>query len=90
MSLLLLLAPSPVHSGYALSHVPMESHHGCDGKWPLCMPSRRRLEQLGKRKEWWDTQNGGAEMSKIETKIINRLEVLKRDRVKIILVVKYP
>jgi hypothetical protein len=52
------------------------------------MPSKRRLKRLGKRKEWLHDQSGGAKKSKIETKIRNRLEVLKRDRVKIILVVK--
>jgi hypothetical protein len=86
MSLLLLLAPSPVQLGYALLHVPTESHHGCDGKCSLCMPSRRRLERLGKREEWLHDQNGGAEKSKIATKIRSRLEVLKRDEVKVVLV----
>jgi hypothetical protein len=33
---------------------------------------------LGKREEWLHDQNGGAEKSKIETKIRNRLDVLKR------------
>jgi hypothetical protein len=31
-------------------------------------------------------QNGGAEKSKIATKMRSRLEILKRDRVKIVLV----
>jgi hypothetical protein len=46
------------------------------------------LEQLGKRKEWLHDQNGGAEKSKIATKIRSRLDVLKMDEVQIILVVK--
>jgi hypothetical protein len=50
------------------------------------MPSRRRLERLGKREEWLHDQNGGAEKSKIATKIRSRLEVLKRDEVKVVLV----
>jgi hypothetical protein len=52
------------------------------------VPSRRRLERLGKIEEWLQDQNKGAEKSKIATKIRNRLEVLKRDGVKIVSVVK--
>jgi hypothetical protein len=44
------------------------------------------LERFGKREEWLHNQNGGAEKSKIKSKIRNRVEVLKRDRVKIVLV----
>jgi hypothetical protein len=60
----------------------MESHDGCDGKQLLCAPSSKRLESLGKREKWLHDQNGGAEKSKIETKIRNSLDVLKMDRVK--------
>jgi hypothetical protein len=108
MSLPLLLAPSPVQSRYALSHMLIESHHRCDGRQSLCVPSRRRLERLGKGEEWlpvcvpsrrrserlgkgeeWlPDQNIGAEKRKVATKVRSRLGVLKRDRVKIILVVK--
>jgi hypothetical protein len=52
------------------------------------VPSRRRLERLGKIEEWLHDQNKGAEKSKIATKIRDRLEVLKRDGVKIVSVVK--
>jgi hypothetical protein len=45
------------------------------------------LERLEKREEWLHDQNGGAAKSKIAAKI-RRLEVLKRDKVKIVLVVK--
>jgi hypothetical protein len=68
--------------------VTTKSHHKCNGKWSLCVPSRRRLERLGKIEEWLHDQNKGAEKSKIATKIRNRLEVLKRDGVKIVSVVK--
>jgi hypothetical protein len=44
------------------------------------------LERLGKRREWLHDQNGGAAKSKIATKVRSRLEVLKRDGVKIVLV----
>jgi hypothetical protein len=50
------------------------------------LPSKRRLEQQGKREEWLHDQNRGVEKSKIETKIRYRLKVLKRGRVKIVLV----
>jgi hypothetical protein len=63
----------------------MESNHWCDEKQSLCIPSRRRLERLGKREEWLHDQNGGVEKRKIATKVRSRLEVLKRDRVKIVL-----
>jgi hypothetical protein len=88
MSLLLLLAPSPVQSGYALSHVPTESHHRCDRRESLCVPHRRRLERSGKVEEWLPDQNRGAEKRKVATKVRSRLGVLNRDRVKIILFVK--
>jgi hypothetical protein len=88
MSLLLLLAPSPMQSRYALSHVLIESHHRCDGRQSLYVPSRRRLERLEKGEEWLHDQNRGVKMRKVATKVRSRLGVLKRDRVKIILVVK--
>jgi hypothetical protein len=50
------------------------------------VPSKRRLERLGKIEEWLHNQNRGVEKSKIETKIRTRLEVSKRDEVKIVLV----
>jgi hypothetical protein len=49
------------------------------------VPSRKRLERLGKREELLCDQNGGAKKSKIATKVRGRLEVLKRDKVKIVL-----
>jgi hypothetical protein len=53
----------------------------------VLMPAiQKRLEPLGKRKEWLHNQNGGAERSKIATKIRSRAVVLKRVRVKIVLV----
>jgi hypothetical protein len=52
------------------------------------VPSRRRLERLGKGEEWLHDQNRGAEKRKVATKVRSRLGVLKRHRVKIILVVK--
>jgi hypothetical protein len=57
----------------------MESHHKCDGKQSSCTPSRRRLKRMVLN------QNRGAEKSKIAAKIRNRLDILKRDRVKIVL-----
>jgi hypothetical protein len=51
-------------------------------------PYAFHLEKIRKREEWLQDQNGGAEKSKIETKIRNRLEILNRDKVKIILPVK--
>jgi hypothetical protein len=51
------------------------------------VPSRRRLERLGKGKEWLHDQNRGAKKRNVGTKVRSRLGVLKRDRVKIILVV---
>jgi hypothetical protein len=50
------------------------------------VPSRTRLERLGKREEWLQNLNRSAERSKIATKISGRLDVLRRDRVKIVLV----
>jgi hypothetical protein len=88
MSLLLLLALSPMQSGYALSHVPAESHHRCDGRQSLCVPSRRRLERLGKGEELLPDQNRGGEKRKVATKVRSRLGVLNRDRVKIIWFIK--
>jgi hypothetical protein len=69
MSLLLLLAPSPVQLGYALSHVLTESHHRCDGRQSFCMPSRRRLKILEKGEEWLHDQNRGAEKRKVATTV---------------------
>jgi hypothetical protein len=54
------------------------------------VPSRTRLERLGKSEEWLHDQNRGVERSKIATKIRSKLEVLKWDKVKMVLVVKYP
>jgi hypothetical protein len=50
------------------------------------VPSRKRLERLGKTKELLCGQNGGSKKSKIATKVRSRIEVLKRDKVKIVLV----
>jgi hypothetical protein len=52
------------------------------------VPSREGLERLGKREEWKQEQNRGAEKRKVATKIRSILEVLKRERerVKIVLV----
>jgi hypothetical protein len=70
MGSFLLLAPFLVQYGYALSNVP----------------SKTRLVRLGKREECLRDQHRGVERSKIATNIRSRLEVLKRDIVKIVLV----
>jgi hypothetical protein len=44
------------------------------------------LERLGEKEEWLHGQNGGAEKRKVATKIRSRLEVSKRDGVKIVLI----
>jgi hypothetical protein len=49
------------------------------------VPSRKKIEKIWKREEWLLDQNRGAEKSKIATKIRSRLDILKRDRVKIVL-----
>jgi hypothetical protein len=54
-------------------------------------PYACHLEKIGrirKRKEWLHYQNRGVEKSKIVTKIRSRLDVLKKDRVKISLFAK--
>jgi hypothetical protein len=86
-SFLLLLDPSPVQLGYELSLVPTESHHRCDEKWSLWC-HLEKIEKTRKREEWLHDQNRSAKKSKIATKIRSRLEVLKRDEVKIVLVIK--
>jgi hypothetical protein len=47
-------------------------------------PYARHLEEDSK--EWWVNQNRGAKKSKIATKIRSRPDIMKRDRVKIVLV----
>jgi hypothetical protein len=47
---------------------------------------RLRFRYLGTGYDRLHDQNGGAEKSKIATKIRSRVDVLKRDRVKIVLV----
>jgi hypothetical protein len=45
----------------------------------------KKIETVRKRDEWLLNQNRGAKKSKIATKIRSRLDILKRDRVKIVL-----
>jgi hypothetical protein len=42
----------------------------CDGKQSLYIPSRTRLEILGKGEEWLHDRKRGAERSKIAAKIM--------------------
>jgi hypothetical protein len=45
----------------------------------------KKIEKIWKREEWLLDQNRDVEKSKIATKIRSGLDILKRDRVKIVL-----
>jgi hypothetical protein len=50
------------------------------------VPCRKGLKRLEKEKNGCSTQNRGAKTNMIASKIRSRLDILKRDRVKIVLV----
>jgi hypothetical protein len=56
------------------------------GNSPYGCHLEKDWKNLGKREEWLHDQNRCAKKRKVATKIRSRLEILKRDRVKIVLV----